>query len=587
MTPANPARRDHGADLPSREPDLWCTYAAIRTLTWLNRLDAVADPDGTAAYLAGRRNGDGGYAWSRGMLSDAWATFYCTQALADLGRGAVARAHTGEWVRATWSGEAYAMVPGQCPDVWATHYSCRTATEICGQQVPDRAALFAWLGRLQTKDGGLSWSPEHAATGTADTRACHYATRAWNSLRGVRSGPTPWDVPALIGWLRRQQDSTGGFRFTDTADEPCLWATYRATAALKLLGAAPDRPGDCARWMASLRGPDGGFVRWRGYPVEDVWAAFCAVGTLIALNRPVEPVATAVAGLIGRFAIAGGGYTYRSPDQAADALTTAAAILSSEPCDHRAADLREWLNECQLPNEGGAMYMPARGAEVRCTLWALAAGALREPSSARRVLHWLTTMQNPDGGVGYWQGRGSDMVSTAAAAECAGILGAPLGSVLDTTRLAAFVTSCRRGYPDGGAGFGNVPGAPPTLRAGLQAHRILAALGRCSGVGPPDTASLVRLLDRHRVPSGGHADTGARVPDLLSTYEAVVTACRYGIDADIAAPAKLMPRLRLPSGYAWTPLTAMPGGPLAACLGTLLDRYLADASTVLPAVSLS
>src|SRR5436305_5870883 len=102
------------------------------------------------------------------------------------------------------------------------------------------------------------------------------------------------------------------------------------------------------------------------------------------------------------------------------------------------------------------MYMPGRGAEIRCTLWGLSAGAFRDEPRARRTIgEWLARLQNPDGGFGYWHGRGSDLVSTASAVEIARLLDA--GSVLDRAGLTAFVERCRKDAR--GFEYGNVPGA--------------------------------------------------------------------------------------------------------------------------------
>lgn len=546
-------------------PDLWCTYAAVRTLRWLGRVDRVTRPEETATYLSGRRNADGGFAWSRGMQSDAWATFYGLQALTDLGAELPPLGPSRDWLARCWSGEAYAMMPGQTPDVWATHFATRTMVEVCGAGPPDPDALSGWLGALQTADGGLSWSPAHAAAGQADVRACHYGVAAW---RAVGSADPPWDVPALVGWLRDQQVHGGGFRLSPAADEPCLWATYRATAALAVLGAKPARP--CADWVMARRHPGGGFVRWTAYDVPDVWASFCAVGSLRSLGVAVEPVADEVTARIATMACADGGYTYREPAYAADALSTAAAALTGDPSGPTA-----WLAGCLLPNEGGVMYMPGRGSEVRCTLWALAAGAFAEDEHARgRIRDWLTDVQNPDGGFGYWKGRGSDLVSTAAAVESAMLVG---DVKLDTEALSGFLLRCRRGS----VAYGHVPAAPPTLRAGLQAMRVWQSLGR------PDPAGVAELLDRHRVGGGGYANEGNRMPDLLSTYEAVVTADRHGIRLDGAGPRAFLDRVRTATGTAWSPLAPPAGDPLADCLGTLLHEHLTGERERLPALTLS
>ncbi len=566
------------------EPDLWCTYAAVRTLAWLGRTDTAAQQDVTAAYIGRRRNADGGYAWSRGMLSDAWATFYCTQSLRDLGRTVPRPDITGRWLRATWTGDAYAMLPGQAPDVWATHFSTRAAAELTGAAAPDPHRLRTWLSGLQCADGGLSWTPEDARRGNSDVRACYYGVLAWRAVVSSHGGDgtPPWDVAALTAWLRSRQDDSGGFRFSARADVPCMWATYRAVGALAALGAAPRAPQACGAWVMRLRGPSGAFVRWQGYDVEDVWASFCAVGTLQALDVPLGEAASAVAERIASLRCLQGGYTYREPDAAADALTTSATVLTAPPGRADPALVR-WLEGCQLPNEGGVMYMPGRGSEIRCTLWALAAGAFaHDPDARAAIAGWLGELQNPDGGFGYWEGRGSDVVSTAAALECTTLVADPrrVQDILDADAAAGFLDTCR-GPAEAPAAYGNVPGADATLRAGLQAQRALALLGR-------DTAEAVRvLLDRHRVRGGGFANEGNRMPDLLSTYEAVLAADRTGLPVDTGHVGAFLHRVRDAGATAWTPMAPGSGGPLADCLGTLLARRLGDAPGTLPALALS
>ncbi|MFI1016619.1 prenyltransferase/squalene oxidase repeat-containing protein [Streptomyces sp. NPDC020965] len=556
------------------DPDLWCTYAAIRTLSWLGRTDRVTAPDETAGYLLSRRNHDGGYAWSAGMTSDAWATFYCTEALRDLDRPLPRPERTTRWLASTWTGEAYGMLPGQGAEVWATHFSTRTAASLGGDAATvtadatppdpaDRERLLRWLGSLQGADGGLGWTPADARRGGADVRACYYGVLAW-AAAAPEAAP-PWQVDRLVAWLRARQDESGGFRFSPAADVPCMWATYRAAGALAALGATPADPEGCREWVLRLRGASGAFVRWEGYPVADVWASFCAVGTLRALGAPTDAVADAVARRIGELACAGGGYTYREPVLAADALTTAALALEPGTGGERRAELVRWLETCQLPNEGGVMYMPGRGAEVRCTLWAVAAGAFAaDPAGRSVVTDWLSGLQNGDGGFGYWSGRGSDLVSTASAVETLRLLGAPVPAVVDVDALLGFTAACAR--PDGG--YGHVPGAPSSLRATLQAHRVLAA----AGAPVPDPTPA---LERHRVRGGGFANEGNRLPDLLSTYEAVVAQERAGLPVDTGRLAVFLRSVDRPDGTAWTPLAPTGGGPLAGALGALL-RATAD-----------
>ncbi|MGW7263313.1 prenyltransferase/squalene oxidase repeat-containing protein [Streptomyces sp. NPDC054842] len=537
------------------EPDLWCTYAATRTLAWLGRTSDATDPEATARYLAGRRNADGGYAWSVGMPSDAWATFYCTQALTDLGRPVPESEATAAWLATTWTGDAYAMTPGQDAEVWATHFSTRTTLGPARSAVPDRERLLAWLRGLQTADGGLSWSPGHT---TPDVRACHYGAAAWAALNAQEPVRPPWDLPRLIGWIQEQQAPAGGFRFSPDADTPCMWATYRSVAALRILGALPAH--DIEPWIRSLRGPGRAFVRWEGYPVEDVWASFCAVGALVGVGADLTYIADDVVRRIAELACPDGGYTYREPSLAADALTTAAAVLA-HPDDPAAPAHRDWLEGCRLPNEAGLMYMPGRGSEIRCTLWGLSAGAFADPARHARqradLLDWLRSLQNPDGGFGFWEGRGSDHLSTAAAVAVIRLLDAEAGDVLDTDALEGFVT---RGPGEG-------------ARARLRALRVRHALGH------QDDAPVRAVLDAHRVRGGGWADTGSRMPDLLSTYEAVATADLFGIAIDPEHLRRFVDRVHTADGTAWTPLAPATGGPLADCLGTLLRRRVEQGPT--------
>ncbi|EME52520.1 prenyltransferase/squalene oxidase repeat-containing protein [Amycolatopsis decaplanina] len=567
-----------GTAVTTGEADLWCTYAAVRTAGWLGRTGELPGRAATIEYLGSRRNTDGGYAWSKGMASDAWATFYCTQAMAELGAEIPKLGSTRDWLRRTWSGDAYAMLPGQAPDVWATHFSVRTTVELCQDAPPDRDRLVSWLRALQAPDGGLGWSPEHAGATASDVRACFYGVMSWRALRALEPDlALPWDGPALVRWLRDQQQAEGGFRFGPSADTPCMWATYRATAALETLGAAPAGKQACLDWVIDRRSSDGAFVRWAGYDVADVWASFCAIGSLRAMGADTGPHADPVLRRLHALSCPSGGFTYREPDQAGDALSTAATALTAAPDDPRQEQWRAWLAGCRLPNEGGVMYMPARGSEVRCTLWALAAGAAdADPTAPREIANWLTELQNPDGGFGYWEGRGSDLVSTAAAVETLRLLGIPVSEALDTARLAQFVFGCRDEE-----GHRHVPGAPPTLRAGLQALRIREQLGQTV------SGELAALLERHRVPSGGFANVGSRMPDLLSTYEAVVTADRQGIFVDSARLTVFLDRLVRPEGIGWTPLAPAGGGVLADCLGSLLRERNEGNRADLPALTLS
>lgn len=563
-----------GQGLGNGQPDLWCTYAAIRTLAWVERLEQVDTP-ALQAYIQSRRNRDGGFAWSKGMPSDAWATFYCTETLKDLGIALDRRDETAAWLHTLFDGDAYAMCPGQTADVWASHYALRTLIEVCQGQVQDSAPLYAWLEGLQCANGGLSWSADFAQRNLVDTRACFYGVMAARALE--RQGlPAPrWDVPRLVGWLQAQQMDGGGFRFSEAADVPCLWATYRATASLAALQAQPLRRQHCSDWIEGLRGPGGAFVRWDGYDGEDVWAAFCAVGSLKALGEPVAHLAGEVAAFIATLAMPQGGFTYRHAGSAADVLTTAAALLGAGLAPAQGQAALRWIEGCQMPNEPGVMYMPGRGAEVRCTNWALAAGAFSgQPGPRQAIGQWLAALQNPDGGFGFWEGRGSDMVSTASAVSIVRQLGGECGVSL--TAIERYVASCRQAQ-----GYASFPRAETSLRAGLQALSCLAYIGH-------DVArQATELLAAHKVRQGGFANQGQRIPDLLSTYQAVALAADLGLPADLPHLRFFLGKVRSAAGHAWSPLFLQGVDPLSSCLGRLLEAFAEGQRQHLPSLQLS
>jgi hypothetical protein len=72
------------------------------------------------------------------------------------------------------------------------------------------------------------------------------------------------------------------------------------------------------------------------------------------------------------------------------------------------------------------------------------------------------------------------------------------------------------------------------------------------------------------------------VPDLLSTYQAVLTREALGLDVDRGALARFLKKVSTPAGYAWSPLGGDGAGPLATSLGTLL----AGSSRPLPRLNL-
>jgi hypothetical protein len=558
---------DGGARQP--EADLWCSYAAVRALTWLG--ERPDDTEAVTAFLLSRRNADGAFAWQRGLPSDVWATYYCTQALRDLGHPIADLDRLAAWLeRLRTPDGGFAMTPGQSADVWATYYGARVHAEVVGAPVAQRGRLAAWLRATQDTDGGLAWSP---GSRMPDVRASYYGALAWRAAAGT--APAPWQVDRLVAWVRDRQGRDGGFAFAPGGSS-CAWASFRAAHALRALGARPRDPAALRAWLDARRLHGDGYERWPGYGRGDVWACFSVVGGYAALGeRPRTDRRAATAAFVRACQLPGSGFTYRRPDGAGDSLATAAALLVET--GDRAGRLAAWLRAAQLPHEGGVMYMPGRGAEIRCTLWA--AEALNTVGLAldtRRVGAWLRGLQNVDGGFGYWQGRASDMVSTASAVETALAAGLRPRSVLDGDATLRFLDACRTA-----GGHGPVPGAGPTLAGTAQAARALHALGRRD-----EARGAAEATDGWASPLGGYASSSRGVPDLLSTYQAVLTRQALGLDVDRGALSRFLNKVRAPAGYAWSPLGGGAAGPLAACLGTLLAATAAGSTRTLPRLNL-
>ncbi|GAA2591947.1 hypothetical protein GCM10010435_83310 [Winogradskya consettensis] len=549
---------DGGARVP--EADLWCSYAAVRGLHWLGAVPA--DPDAVATFMASRQNADGGFAWQRGLPSDIWATYYCTQTLRDLGRPVPHRDALTAWLPELRSDGGFGMSPGRPADVWATYYAARTSTEILGLPVPDLPGLGRWLASCQHDGAGVGWQP---GSDQPDVRAGYYAANAWRAVAG--DAPVPLHRDGAVRWLRDRQGPDGGMGFTPGA-ESCTWAAFRAVRALNALGATVAGPDALRRWLAARRLPGGGYERWDGYGSADVWSCFTVAGTLEVLDGCVGDDPATVE-LVRGFQQPGSGFTYRDPGAAGDSLATAAALLSLPAGDARAGSLVGWLRAAQLPYEDGVMYMPGRGAEIRCTLWAAAALAAHDRHlDLSRLRRWLRTLQNVDGGFGYWHGRGSDLTSTVSALELAETAGIDAATTIDLAALRRFVDAERARQP-------------VTLTGTAQIARALALLGATT-----QAAGLAATMSGWAGPLGGYSATPRGIPDLLSTYQGVLTTQVCGAFTDLAALRRLLRKLRTGDGYAWSPLSRDPAGPLANCLGALLTATADGRLPVLPRLNL-
>ncbi len=564
---------DGGAS--QKTSDLWCTYAATRTLTWLN--DSPSDKHSCAEYMLQCQNDDGGFAWQKGLRSDIWATYYCTQALMDLEYPIPNQLELAQWLPKLSTPEGgFSMTPGQPADIWATYYTVRTFHEVLQLMPPNASRIMQWLAKTQQPEGGLSWNA--ATKSMPDARACYYGAISWECLVHDGLEGIQWNHESLVAWLQDCQTREGGFVFDDTQEQPCLWATFRATKALAALGSEPKDKEKCIEWILSRKLPGSGFSRWNSYLVADVWACFCAVGSLDALNVLNTTLKGQSRAEVVKFTqscqLPAAGFTYREPENAGDSLATSAICILKKIEGNKEINVDNkkqlarytWLRRAHMPYEGGVMYMPGRGAEVRCTLWSIAALDFSEERllDKTRLYQWYAELQNPDGGFGYWHGRGSDLVATVSALESLQYLGLKGEHSVDLPKAGQFLLQC-----EDSAGIKFAPNGDVTLGTTCQGIRGLLAVGL-----EEKARDLAALIPKCASRLGGYAvEPSGALPDLLSTYQAVLTLQVLELDWDTNALSRFLNKIRQSSGgYAWSPLSRSQAGPLATCLGELLQQ---------------
>jgi prenyltransferase beta subunit len=552
--------------------DLWCTYAGTRALTWLG--EAPLNKQGVTEYILECQNSDGGFAWQKGMRSDVWATYYCTQTLTDLGYEVPNLSQLAAWMQTLAIPDGgFSMTSGQPADIWATYYATRVFCEVLKQKPSTVNKIQSWLAATQQPSGGLGWNTsEHPP----DVRACYYGAVAWKCLEADWRKGNGWNHRTLVKWLQEQQRPEGGFVFNPAQKEPGLWATFRAVKALEALDSEPRDKVKCIEWILSRQIPEASFTRWSTYDIADVWASFSAAGALNSLGTPLKGQAKEqTVRFLQSCQLPGAGFTYREPENAGDSLATSALCILGIMTDRKKnAKKKEaqaarvaWLRRAHMPYEGGVMYMPGRGAEVRCTLWAIAALSFAKERllDRNRLYQWFSELQNPDGGFGYWHGRGSDLVATVSAIETLQYLGLNGEHKVDFSKVEHFLLQC-----ESETGMKFSPYGEDALSTTCQGIRALLIVGM-----EEKARSLATLIPKHVSRLGGYAAKTGGLPDLISTYQSILTLQTLEQDWDTSSLERFLSKVQQPEGgYAWSPLSRKQAGPLAACLGELLHQAL-------------
>ena len=287
---------------------------------------------GVVAYLETLRRPDGGYAWDDQPTAHLTPTFAAIGAYRLLGLDPPGKAGLAEYVRAhhpfqikkleremhafeyqqiqalLWLG---ADAPGFREIVrgWTEpfHYTenyerhgnpifqyeamafvCR---DLLGLPLDDLAPSFvAYLDDRRRPDGSFNGTP--ASDGSPGQ-----VRNTWYGLQSLHAlGRLDERKSETIAWLRACQTPGGGFTHRPgaevggVADSGYTWA---ALLGLELLGGTPADPDACARQIASLRNPDGGFGARPGWASNAV-ATYQALDAIRTLgDRTADPLRSA------------------------------------------------------------------------------------------------------------------------------------------------------------------------------------------------------------------------------------------------------------------------------------------------------
>lgn len=129
-----------------------------------------------------------------------------------------------------------------------------------------------------------------------------------------------------------------------------------------------------------------------------------------------------------------------------------------------------------------------------------------------KIINFIKSTQNDDGGFGEQAGLPSECFTTYCAVLTSKMLGQPLSGV-ERERCIEFIASCQR-YE---GGFGNAPGYPPDCWHSNLAGLALAALETNSF----DKEALINYIVNCQNSDGGYGNKPGLVSDAFATFRAV------------------------------------------------------------------
>ena len=156
------------------------------------------------------------------------------------------------------------------------------------------------------------------------------------------------------------------------------------------------------------------------------------------------------------------------------------------------------------------------------------------------------------------------MTATISVLESMQLLNVSLAEI-EHDRVVHFLQSCSTDQ-----GIKYSPHGDITLSTTCQGIRGFWLLGM-----PDNGQKYLPIISAHASRIGGYAAQPGGVPDLLSTYQAILTQQTLGLAWESDSVRRFLNKVRQTTGwYSWTPLSREDAGPLATCLGLLLDQAI-------------
>ena len=264
------------------------TGMALEALADLGALESLGDRQATVGWLMGQQQADGGFLEARdfyngkllpwGTMSALEPTFWALKALRILGTQAGRPDRALAFIRArqltsgafsarevSWGGAEEAL--------YSTFWAVAALREL-GAAIPDSARLVQWAQGMQdtkARRGGFCLSVDNF--NYSSTAGTYYGVRTLELLGASPKRPIEVKKFLLSSY---GQEADGGFEighgdnWNNFDHYSLMQDTYMAVHSLALLGmplsdndtSRAARPAaDCARWIAALQNPDGGFAR--------------------------------------------------------------------------------------------------------------------------------------------------------------------------------------------------------------------------------------------------------------------------------------------------------------------------------------